>query len=104
MGNKKSVSNAAIAGFISGGTSKLLIYPLDTVKKRLQAQAFQSSLHSNQIKYKGMIHCFTTIAKQEGLHSFYKGMVPTVFKSIVGTGVTFAFYTFAKNILTSDDE
>lgn len=97
---KKSSLSATLAGFISGGTSKILVYPLDTVKKRLQAQAF---LQSNDVKYKGMIDCFIRIGKEEGFRSYYRGLVPTVLKSMIGTGVAFGVYNLSKNLTLKFD-
>uniref|UniRef100_A0A7S2W713 Mitochondrial carrier protein n=1 Tax=Eucampia antarctica TaxID=49252 RepID=A0A7S2W713_9STRA len=90
-----NVSQSGWAGAIAGGTSKLLVYPLDTVKKRLQAQAY-----FGQQPYKqNMLDCMVYIAKNEGIASFYKGLVPSVIKSMAATGFTFAFYAFAKKNL-----
>jgi solute carrier family 25 thiamine pyrophosphate transporter 19 len=93
--NRQSVGSSGLAGTIAGGVSKLLVYPMDTVKKRLQAQAFSHTAST----YKGTIHCFTTILKKEGAASLYKGLVPTVLKSCVGTGFSFACFTLTKNSL-----
>ena len=93
-----------MTGFISGSASKLLVYPLDTIKKRLQSQAFTVTATPDIAnKYKGMMDCFISIARDEGLFAFYRGMVPTVLKSMVGTGVVFGVYSFTKNILETDD-
>lgn len=49
----------------------MLVYPLDTVKKRLQAQTFMlvtpASPTSITTKYNGMLDCIVTISKQEGI-------------------------------------
>jgi solute carrier family 25 (mitochondrial thiamine pyrophosphate transporter), member 19 len=51
----KRVQASAYAGSISGAVSKIIVYPLDTVKRRLQAQAFYSSgdsatIHNHRAK------------------------------------------------------
>mmetsp|Transcript_22962 Transcript_22962/g.49755 ORF Transcript_22962/g.49755 Transcript_22962/m.49755 type:complete len:498 (+) Transcript_22962:85-1578(+) len=94
--DKSSVGGAGLAGTIAGGTSKLLVYPLDTIKKRLQAQA---TIGLNHRQYKSMVDCAVTMMKEEGFAAFYRGLVPTVLKSCSATGLTFAMYTFSKNIL-----
>lgn len=61
-------------GGIAGGSSKFLMYPLDTVKKRLQAQTLQISGSEliNRTKYNGMVDCFSTIFREEGIRGFYR--------------------------------
>lgn len=130
----KRVGDAGLAGVIAGGTSKLLVYPMDTVKKRLQAQAFMgvvsgggggggtgglaaaaSTASSSSVgvfagaggefvKYRGMMDCLVTIIREEGVPALYKGLVPTVMKSMVGTGCSFAFFTLTKNTLERIDD
>lgn len=107
-GEKTNAVDAGAAGAIAGGTSKLIVYPFDTVKKRLQAQAFNrfeqiqsktiiSSM--NTVEYKNMIDCATRIMKEEGISTFYRGLVPTLLKTMTATGLTFAVFTFTKNTL-----
>lgn len=83
----------------------MIVYPLDTVKKRLQAQAFnefwgtQNQASLRKVQYKNMVHCAVTIMENEGINAFYRGLVPTVLKTMGATGLTFAIYTFTKNTL-----
>jgi solute carrier family 25 thiamine pyrophosphate transporter 19 len=67
--------NGALGG-LSGGTAKLLIYPFDTVKKRLQSQTLLSTIKSevfrNHTKYRSLKDCFLTIFREEGMKGFYR--------------------------------
>ncbi|KAL7518484.1 hypothetical protein ACHAWX_003304 [Stephanocyclus meneghinianus] len=121
---------SGVAGMGAGVISKFLVYPLDTVKKRLQAQAFWGSSvsetknthfdnalpqHRNtlearntlvqqkptQVAYEGMIDCFRQILRREGVAAFYKGLIPSLLKSSVSTGASFWLFTFSKNVLRS---
>lgn len=56
----QTLTAAAIAGF----SAAFFSMPFDTVKSRLQ---------SSQIKYNGMLDCFVSIARKEGLTRFYRG-------------------------------
>lgn len=56
----RSLTASAIGGFCAAFFSM----PFDTVKSRLQ---------SSQSKYRGMIDCFVSIARNEGLIRFYRG-------------------------------
>jgi solute carrier family 25 thiamine pyrophosphate transporter 19 len=97
------VANAGLSGTIAGGVSKAMVYPLDTVKKRIQAQTFSAIVRQQegefQRQYKGMIDCITQIGRTEGLVGFYRGMVPSVMKNAAATGLTFAFFTRTKSML-----
>ncbi|KAL3809987.1 hypothetical protein ACHAXA_007763 [Cyclostephanos tholiformis] len=124
--NDSIVSGAA--GMGAGVVSKFLVYPLDTVKRRLQAQAFYgtssggedaarkvSSFSNNRrsssmilpgtassvVSYDGMMGCFKEIGKKEGIAAFYKGLIPSLLKSSISTGASFWLFTLTKNILRS---
>ena len=85
---------SGMAGGMAGGVSKLTVYPFDTMKKRMQAQAlintFQedSKINVNSLSaksargdvmtgvvredYSSLRRCFRTIIRTEGLLAFYK--------------------------------
>jgi solute carrier family 25 (mitochondrial thiamine pyrophosphate transporter), member 19 len=94
-----SVLLSAYAGSISGSVSKIIVYPLDTVKRRLQAQAFFGTSIEQPHYYTSMLDCFYSITKHEGLVSFYRGIFPSVLKTTISTALTFALYRFTKNVL-----
>lgn len=103
-GDRVNIRDAGAAGAISGGVSKLVVYPLDTIKKRLQAQAFETFWGSGQtastrVQYKNMVDCGLSIFRDEGIGAFYRGLVPTVMKTMVATSLTFAIFQLTKNTL-----
>lgn len=57
---------SAIAGFFASFFS----LPFDFVKTRLQKQQRAAD---GSLPYKGMTHCFTKVAREEGLLRFYRG-------------------------------
>lgn len=91
----RRVALSAYAGSISGAVSKIVIYPIDTVKRRLQAQSFFVS----ERYYRNASHCISSIAKEEGLMGFYKGAFPSVLKTTISSGLTFALFRSTKNLL-----
>ena len=93
---EKTAVNAGMAGAISGGASKLLVYPLDTVKKRLQVQAYRLEID----RYKGTVDCLLKIVKEEGVGSLYRGIVPSVMKNTIATSLSFSLYILSYNTLT----
>lgn len=101
------VGLSAYAGSLSGAVSKICVYPLDTVKRRLQAQAFFAQSPPRQpplqqyrhYYYTGLWHCITTIYQKEGFTSFYRGMVPSVLKTAISSSLTFAFFRWTKTHL-----
>ena len=93
----KSVGLSAYAGSIAGAISKLLIYPVDTVKRRLQNQAFFSGDIASP--YKGMVDCVRRIAREEGFAGFYRGVVPSVLKTTIASSLSFSLFRFSKNAL-----
>jgi solute carrier family 25 thiamine pyrophosphate transporter 19 len=86
------VVKKGLLGGLAGGSAKFLVYPLDTVKKRLQAQTLHSSILSEVLegpKYTSMKDCFTKIFQDEGLKGFYRVRNHDVFLFIF-----FDFYCF----------
>lgn len=82
------------AGSVGGVLQCASGHPFDTVKVRLQTTN----------KYKGMVDCFSSIIKEEGLTAIYKG----VQSPLVGLAAinALAFFSFgqAKEIVRSKDE
>lgn len=95
--DNRGVGVSAYAGTISGSVSKIIVYPVDTVKKRMQAQAvFGPSFGDTS---EGMIGCFLQIWRKEGVLSFYRGLIPSVLKTGIATGLSFSLYRGTKNFL-----
>ena len=97
----RAVGISAYAGLISGSVSKIIVYPIDTVKKRLQAQAVFGPIGDI---YFGMADCFTKILKHEGLAGFYAGLLPSVLKTGIATGLSFSLFRATKNLLEHMDD
>ena len=79
------------AGFSAGMTEALLIVtPFEVVKIRLQQQ---QGAKGAQLKYRGTLGTFSTIAREEGLRGLWSGATPTVMRN--GTNQACLFW--AKN-------
>jgi solute carrier family 25 (mitochondrial thiamine pyrophosphate transporter), member 19 len=95
-GDKRS-STSSMAGTVSGAVSKLIVYPMDTVKKRLQVQSAFGAEGSGHRMYTGMSDCIVTMLRTEGVASFYRGLVPSILKTSLSSGLTFGLFRFTKN-------
>ncbi|CAA2966787.1 mitochondrial succinate-fumarate transporter 1 [Olea europaea var. sylvestris] len=58
----------ALSGSLGGAMEACCLQPIDVIKTRLQLDRSGS--------YKGIIHCGTTIARNEGLRALWKGLTP----------------------------
>jgi solute carrier family 25 thiamine pyrophosphate transporter 19 len=97
QGVLQTIGNGALAGF----ASKLIVYPLDTVKKRMQMQGV--SRHADYgipiPNYASSYRCVIAIVRQEGVIALYKGTLPSLIKSMVTHSSTFTVYEVTSAIL-----
>ncbi|KAH8254327.1 hypothetical protein KR032_009578 [Drosophila birchii] len=82
--------NAAVAG----GIAKVVVYPVDLVKKRLQMETFKKDLKGSccQIDCPTLQRCIATTLQYEGVRGFYKGLAPTVVRSMLANAIYFSVY------------
>lgn len=59
-----------LSGGLSGLTAVSITYPTDLIRRRLQLQ----DLHSDVVKYNGIIDCIKKIYLSDGLKGFYRGL------------------------------
>ncbi|XP_055531642.1 mitochondrial thiamine pyrophosphate carrier-like [Wyeomyia smithii] len=83
-----------ICGGLAGICTKLLVYPLDLAKKRLQIQGFAKSrqTYGRHFVCHSMFNCMYTIVKQEGFVGLYKGLHPALLKACFMSAFYFAIY------------
>jgi len=84
-------TEALVAGAAAGVVGKLAMYPLDTVKKRLQVGGMQrSAAYGVTANYAGAVEALVRIAREEGvIAGWYKGTVPSLWKAAAGAALTF---------------
>jgi hypothetical protein len=74
------------AGSFAGVIEHVVMYPVDTIKTRMQvAQA-------NAPRYKGVFQAAAQIARVEGVHNLYCGLPAVVAAAIPSHAVYFAVY------------
>ena len=91
---------ALFNGCVAGVVSKVAVYPLDFIKKRLQLQGFhqdRKTFGRNQ-QCTTIKECIQMTLREEGILGFYKGMYPTLYKSGLTTAFYFSFYDIFKKL------
>ena len=88
------VSESLLCGSGAGILSKMIIYPLDIIKKRLEIQGFEKARtdFGSVRHYKGLNDCLTTIVKQEGPRGLFKGLSPSLLKAGLAASSNFLVY------------
>jgi hypothetical protein len=80
-----------VCGGLGGGLAKLLTYPLDTVKKRMQVMPHQ---------YPGAWRALEGIALgPEGFRGLFKGLSPALLKAVASSALGFATYDATAQVL-----
>ena len=85
----KDVTFGSIAGIIG----KVIEYPFDTVKVRLQSQPDHLPL-----RYNGPFDCFRQSLRAEGLLSLYRGISAPLFGAAIETSSLFFSYRVAQEV------
>ncbi|KAI7958592.1 hypothetical protein MJO29_006809 [Puccinia striiformis f. sp. tritici] len=93
-GKKLSFVEVLSAAAIAGMPAAYLTTPADVVKTRLQSEARKGETH-----YKGLMHCFKTILKEEGPAALFKGGPARILRSSPQFGVTLVSYEYLQKLL-----
>lgn len=83
-------------GSVSALISNVLLYPLDTVRRRMQ----YSSARGCKVLYKHSWNCITSIMENEGLKGFYKGLGVNVLRTVPSMALQLGCYSWLKARLT----
>lgn len=73
----------AAFGYLAGLAGELLIYPLDTVRRRQQAMGDKTPLARRSV-----VGALAMLASQEGFRGMYKGLALNLIKNPIATGVS----------------
>lgn len=84
-------------GSIAGLAGKVIEYPFDTVKVRLQSQRDHLPL-----QYKGPLDCFRQSIQQDGFRSLYRGVSAPLFGAALETASLFWSYRLAQIFLQNN--
>jgi solute carrier family 25 thiamine pyrophosphate transporter 19 len=92
-------------GAVSGAVSKLVVYPFDLAKKRLQMQGVQISEDhaakgiSRMPAYRGLSHCLLTVFRAEGAPGLFRGVLPSLMKAAPATSASFVTFEAMRTFL-----
>ncbi len=87
---------AMAAGATAGVTEHVCVFPVDTIKTRMQA-----ATSAGQPSYRGVFHGLVQVAKTEGIGRLYRGVPVTALGAIPSHAAHFASYEAAKRHLGS---
>ncbi|KAJ1971995.1 Pyrimidine nucleotide transporter, mitochondrial [Dimargaris xerosporica] len=80
--------------FGAAGSAKLLAavitYPHEVLRTRLR----QVPTAGMQVRYQGLVHCFATIIKEEGIRALYGGLTAHLLRTVPNAAVMFFCYEF----------
>ncbi|XP_040262244.1 mitochondrial ornithine transporter 1-like [Bufo bufo] len=82
-----------VSGGVGGACFWLSVYPVDSVKSRIQVLSMASPS-------RGFLLSFLHILKTEGIATLYSGLVPTVIRAFPSNAALFLAYEMTKRTLT----
>ncbi|KAI9695612.1 MAG: mitochondrial thiamine pyrophosphate transporter [Bogoriella megaspora] len=95
-------SSDAVAGISASVAAKTAVFPLDTVRKRLQVQGPTRAryVHRNIPLYaEGVVGTLRAILKREGARGLYRGLPVSLIKAAPASAVTMWTYERALNVI-----
>jgi solute carrier family 25 thiamine pyrophosphate transporter 19 len=89
------------SGILASVIAKTIVYPLDTVRKRLQVQGPSRGMyvHRNIPEYKGVTGTLKMILQREGLRGIYRGLTVALVKAAPTSAVTVWTFERAMGVL-----
>ena len=101
-------SGDAVAGVSASVLSKTAVFPLDTVRKRLQVQGPMREKyvggHKTPVYDRGVIGTIRMIVRREGTRGLYRGLGVSLIKAAPASAVTMWTYERALNVLRSFED
>ncbi|KAF2754098.1 mitochondrial thiamine pyrophosphate carrier 1 [Pseudovirgaria hyperparasitica] len=100
-------SGDAAAGVVASVASKTAVFPLDTVRKRLQVQGPTRGryVHGDMLpEYRGVLGTVRAVVVREGVRGLYRGLSVSLLKAAPASAVTMWTYERTMALLLKADE
>ncbi|CAF2048703.1 unnamed protein product [Rotaria magnacalcarata] len=102
-----SITQLMLASSISKLIASCVAYPHETIRSRLQDAGYARRLQSEYStttkpfrEYKNVRDAVQTIAREEGVRGFYRGIVPTLIRTVPAAVLTLLSYEKMREFLT----
>lgn len=95
--SKPTIVEDFIFGALSGLAGKLVEFPFDTVKVRLQTQPLSAT--GSGLYYKGPWDCIVKAIQNDGVLSLYRGLSAPLIGSMLESSVLFLTYSKAQDFI-----
>ncbi|KAJ3118828.1 hypothetical protein HK098_005827 [Nowakowskiella sp. JEL0407] len=96
ISTSQSTSQTAVidllSGSVAGVTGKVVEFPFDTIKVRLQTQPTISTTANNIPAFNGALDCLRKTIRAEGIFGLYKGLSPPLIGSVIENAFLFMCY------------
>lgn len=90
-----------MAGAVMGGVAHTIVAPIERAKLLLQTQESNMAIRGgHHARYTGMLDCIFRIAREEGLHSLWRGNGSSVLRYYPSVALNFACKDFYRTILS----
>ncbi|XP_061390988.1 solute carrier family 25 member 35-like [Musca vetustissima] len=89
-------SDFVLGGFASVGAT-FFTNPIEVVKTRIQLQGELAARGTYVEPYRGIVHAFATVAKNDGLTGLQKGLVPALYFQFIINSFRLSIYNMALN-------
>ena len=89
-------------GALSGMGAALLTYPTDVIRRRVQLAGMGKNLVSGAPEFNGTIDCIRVMYRTQGIQSFFRGLVPCLFKVMPSMAIAFSIHENLRNYFDFD--